>query len=109
MATKLIRLVNDKKKSLGSNPNNTSYMNINSSGKQMRDVETEEYVAELESKLSDLELQNKKLRENVNYLKKIYKLDIFYPYCFYFSFRLAKSNCKLCKLKKMQLAIFIVM
>jgi hypothetical protein len=67
MATKLIRLVNDKKKSMGSN--NTSHMNINQSGgKQMRDIETEEYVAELESKLSELELQNKKLRENVIYL-----------------------------------------
>ena len=31
----------------------------------MRDVDTEEYVAELQSKVSELELQNKRLKENV--------------------------------------------
>ena len=62
MATKLIRIVNDKKKSLSSNFSN----NIQApSGKRMRDVDTEEYVAELQSKVSDLELQNKRLKENV--------------------------------------------
>lgn len=59
MATKLIRLVNDKKKSLGKN-------NLNdSSGKRMRDVDTEEYIAELQAKLSELEQHNKRLKENV--------------------------------------------
>ena len=60
MATKLIRLVNDKKKSLNSNSIQTS------NGKRIRDIDTEEYVNELQKKLSDLELHNKRLKENVN-------------------------------------------
>lgn len=55
MATKLVRLVNDKKKSV----------NANTAGKPYRDIETEEYVAELEAKLSDLIMINKRLKENV--------------------------------------------
>ena len=63
MATKLIRLVNDKKKSLNTNFSNNLQ---NTAGKRMRDVDTEEYVAELQSKVSDLEMQNKRLKENVH-------------------------------------------
>ena len=62
MATKLIRLVNDKKKSLN---NNFSTTTQGSPGKRMRDVETEEYIDELQSKISELELNNKRLKENV--------------------------------------------
>ena len=54
MATKLLRLVNDKKKS-----SNTG-----------RDVETQDYVVELETKVNDLEMINKRLRENVNIINK---------------------------------------
>lgn len=64
MATKLIRLVNDKKKSLNANSSGTN-LAANTSGKRVRDVETEELVAELNSKVSDLEMQNKRLKENV--------------------------------------------
>ena len=63
MATKLIRLVNDKKKSLNSNFNSIQASN----GKRIRDIDTEEFVNELQKKLSDLELQNKRLKENVNF------------------------------------------
>ena len=55
MATKLFRLVNDKKKSV----------NTNISGKQFRDIQSEEYIADLEAKLSDLDMINKRLKENV--------------------------------------------
>lgn len=34
-------------------------------GKRMRDVDSEELIAELQTKCSDLELQNKRLKENV--------------------------------------------
>ncbi len=54
MATKLIRLVNDKKKSTSSLVS-----------KQGLDVETQEYVDELEAKVGDLEALNKRLKENV--------------------------------------------
>jgi hypothetical protein len=67
MATKLIRLVNDKKKSLNANGNGNN-LGANTSGKRVRDVETEEMVAELNSKVSDLEMQNKRLKENVTKL-----------------------------------------
>jgi hypothetical protein len=63
MATKLIRLVNDKKKSLNNNFNSIQASN----GKRIRDIDTEEYVNELQKKLSDLESQNKRLKENVNF------------------------------------------
>ncbi len=58
MATKLFRLVNDKKKSV----------NTNLSGKPFRDIQTEEYVADLEAKLSDLDMINKRLKENVVFI-----------------------------------------
>jgi cell division protein FtsL len=34
-------------------------------GKQHRDIETEEYIADLEAKVSDLDMINKRLKENV--------------------------------------------
>lgn len=66
MATKLVRLVNDKKKSANSNGNYTIQA---SSGKRMRDVDTEEYLAELQAKCSDLEMHNKRLKENLHTCK----------------------------------------
>ena len=64
MATKLIRLVNDKKKSLGTN---STFAIQTNSGKRVRDIDTEEYIAELQAKIGDLEQQNKRLKENVNF------------------------------------------
>ena len=77
MATKLVKLVNDKKKSLGTNGGAQA-----GSAKRMRDVDTEEYLIELESKVSDLEMHNKRLKENVGspiwpHSKKTYILNIF--------------------------------
>ena len=69
MATKLVRLVNDKKKSSSNTPSAVTIQS--SSGKRMRDVDTEEYIAELQTKCSDLEMQKQRLKENV---KRIYKL-----------------------------------
>jgi hypothetical protein len=61
MATKLVRLVNDKKKTVS-----TSGLNVQAGpGKRMRDVDTEEFIAELQSKCLELENQNKRLKENV--------------------------------------------
>ncbi len=58
MATKLVRLVNDKKKS--------SAVGGAASGKRMHDVDTEEFIAELQTKCSDLEMHNKRLKENLH-------------------------------------------
>lgn len=65
MATKLVRLVNDKKKSMnqGGDAANVSSTSINR--QRGRDVKMEEYVAELEGKIGELEQANKRLRENV--------------------------------------------
>lgn len=61
MATKLVRLVEDKKKSMNDRNSNLSL----NSGKRMRDVDSEELIADLQSKVSELEVQNKRLKENV--------------------------------------------
>ena len=58
MATKLIRLVNDKKKS-GSAPVQTKKV------LSARDVETEDLISELQQKLADSDAQNKRLREKI--------------------------------------------
>lgn len=65
MATKLVRLINDKKKSMnqGGDAANISSTSINR--QRGRDVKMEEYVAELEGKIGELEQANKRLRENV--------------------------------------------
>lgn len=58
MATKLIRLVNDRKKS-GSAP--VQIKKVLSA----RDVETEDFISELQQKLADSDAQNKRLREKI--------------------------------------------
>lgn len=68
MATKLIRLVNDRKRS--AQLNNAGYhangqQGAAKKGGLMRDVETEELIAELQQKLGEAEMQNKRLRENL--------------------------------------------
>jgi hypothetical protein len=64
MATKLVRLINDKKKSL--NTSSGGEFNIAPhSGKRMKDVDSEEIISELQSKVSNLEMLNKRLKENV--------------------------------------------
>ena len=63
MATKLVRLVNDKKKSMNQAPA-TSNISM-SSMKRGRDIDTEEFISELQEKISDLEQQNRRLKENV--------------------------------------------
>lgn len=63
MATKLVRLVNDKKKSMNQAPS-TSNISM-SSMKRGRDIDTEEFISELQEKISDLEQQNRRLKENV--------------------------------------------
>jgi protein fantom len=65
MATKLIRLMNDKKKSLNQNNNNNSFYVNSSSKRPMRDIEAEEFVVEMEAKLQEYELQNKRMKENL--------------------------------------------
>ncbi|CAF0828349.1 unnamed protein product [Brachionus calyciflorus] len=64
MATKLIRLVNDKKKS-----SSKGTLNDSGGGKRMRDVDSEEYIAGIQNKLMELEQQNKKLKENLQISK----------------------------------------
>lgn len=61
MATKLVRLVNDKKKSLNNQQANVS----TSSLKRFRDVDNEENLSELQERNAELELQNKRLNQNV--------------------------------------------
>jgi len=65
MATKLIRLVNDKKKSLNNSFNNNFQAGAS---KRMRDIDTEELINELQKKNTELELQNRRLKENVTFL-----------------------------------------
>ncbi len=65
MATKLIKLVNDKKKSV----NQSDFTVQASSGKRVRDVDTEEYLTELQAKCADLEMHNKRLKENLQTCK----------------------------------------
>ncbi len=67
MATKLIRLVNDKKKSANHSP--TALTVQVSSGKRLRDVDTEEYLVDLQTKCADLEMHNKRLKENLHTCK----------------------------------------
>lgn len=98
MTTKLVRLVNDKKKS------------VNNSGKNGRDIETEEYVSDLESKISDLDMINKRLKENV--LKNIQFNNDIQHFCkiiFSISFKAAEFSYKRFRLKKIQLVLFITM
>lgn len=57
MATKLLRLVNDKKKEDGAG-----------GGKRGRDIETEEMLEELHGKIRELEKQNHVLKEKVYFL-----------------------------------------
>ena len=65
MATKLVRLINDKKKSTNSQ-NESGFMSAAAGGKRgLRDVDNEELVSDLQAKLMDLEQQNKRLKENV--------------------------------------------
>ena len=64
MATKLLRLVSDKKKEHGEA----------GGGKRGRDVETEEMLEELHAKVRDLDKQNHVLREKV-------KLRSFWSFC----------------------------
>lgn len=66
MATKLIRLVNDKKKSVNAG---ASYTVNAATGKRMRDVDTEEFLAELQTKCQDLEMHNKRLKESLHTCK----------------------------------------
>ncbi|KAL3860281.1 hypothetical protein ACJMK2_010423 [Sinanodonta woodiana] len=63
MATKLLRLVNDKKKS-------SEQDNITVGGKRARDIDTEEKLEELHEKLQDYEKQNEKLREKLMLAKQ---------------------------------------
>jgi hypothetical protein len=72
MATKLIRLVNDKKKSL-----NNSFSNTIQTGtsKRMRDIDTEELITELQKKVTELELQNRRLKENVTFLHILFTVQ----------------------------------
>lgn len=84
MATKLVRLVNDKKKSMnqGNDVANVSSTSIRQRGG--RDFKTEEYVAELESKIGEIEQQNRRLRENVNTkFGKLFYFIYFFIYVFY--------------------------
>ena len=67
MATKLVRLVNDKKKSMNQ-PAAASNLSM-TSAKRGRDFETEEYISELQEKISELEQQNRRLKENVLFKK----------------------------------------
>ena len=69
MATKLIRLVNDKKKSVNAGGGGVSYTVQASSGKRMRDVDTEDFLAELQTKCADLEMHNNRLKENLHTCK----------------------------------------
>ncbi|KAK3603408.1 hypothetical protein CHS0354_009388 [Potamilus streckersoni] len=63
MATKLLRLVNDKKKS-------SEQDSMTVGGKRARDIETEEKLEELHEKLQDYEKQNEKLREKLMLAKQ---------------------------------------
>jgi hypothetical protein len=89
MATKLVRLISDKKKStslnnldhsaastsgstLLSNPFSVFshyYLLYKFEGKRFKDVDNEELVSDLQAKLKDLEKQNKRLKENVKNIK----------------------------------------
>ncbi|XP_060591570.1 protein fantom-like isoform X2 [Ruditapes philippinarum] len=60
MATKLLRLVNDKKKTA-----DTEGHVGGGGGKRIRDVETEEKMEELQDKIRDLEKQNHQYREKL--------------------------------------------
>ena len=68
MGTKLLRLHNDKKKSqlVGNMGSSGATAGGSTGGKRMRDIDTEELIADLRTKVSELELQNKRLKENVS-------------------------------------------
>lgn len=71
MATKLVRLVNDKKKSMnqGGDVANLSSTSIRQRGAGAgvgRDLRFEEQVSELEGRNFELEQQNRRLKENVS-------------------------------------------
>lgn len=100
MATKLIRLVNDKKKTGGKGLNDSAI-----GSKRMRDVDTEEYIADLQNKVMELEQQNKRLKENVKF-HLIFLISLIYVILSYIQ---AKFNFSHYKLKKIQLATFIAM
>lgn len=67
MATKLVRLVNDKKKHGGGS--GAGNYTTTGSGKRMHDVDTEEYLTELRTKCNDLEMHNKRLKESLHTCK----------------------------------------
>lgn len=67
MATKLVRLVNDKKKHGGAS--GAGNYTKTGSGKRMHDVDTEEYLTELQTKCNDLEVHNKRLKESLHTCK----------------------------------------
>lgn len=64
LATRLIRLVNDKKRT-GAVPQ----LNLQTPKKVGRDLETEEFIADLQRRLAELETQNKRLRESAQVTK----------------------------------------
>lgn len=63
MATKLLRLVNDKKRAAAVASGNLA----EGSSKRMRDIDSEEEIAQLKSKIDELVLLNNKLKENVKF------------------------------------------
>ena len=84
MATKLVRLVNDKKKSMNQGGNDVANVSSTSIRQRVgRDFKTEEYVAELESKIGEIEQQNRRLKENVNTkFETLLVVYLFFILCF---------------------------
>lgn len=73
MATKLIRLLNDKKRigAVGGTQAKVPILALNSPNKKpsTRDIDTEEMLVELQERIQELETQNKRLRENLQVTK----------------------------------------